>query len=242
MAEATSNTHSARSEGQKLRYRSAVVNTTHICCGCGLGFKPKRSDRIKYCSRECAFAHSSSWNLVCRPRTAAIIPALRLCRDCQSPIGRQKILCDPCRSATVYKSKRVCKSCADCSAQVTGGANTVRCVACRRKRAVRRQRELHGKVKKHRQRARKYQVAYVPINPVLVFERDGWKCQVCLSPTPQRLRGSTDPRAPELDHRVPMSKGGPHTWDNVQCCCRKCNTAKGSDLVVGQCNLFPSHQ
>lgn len=33
---------------------------------------------------------------------------------------------------------------------------------------------------------------------------------------------------PSIDHIVPLSKGGIHSWDNVQLACRECNTAKGN--------------
>lgn len=76
------------------------------------------------------------------------------------------------------------------------------------------------------------------INPIAVFLAAGWKCQLCGKPTPQRLRGTTHKRAPELDHVRPLSKGGTHTWDNVQCLCRECNGWKSDRVVVGQAGLF----
>lgn len=36
--------------------------------------------------------------------------------------------------------------------------------------------------------------------------------------------------APELDHVMPLSKGGTHSMDNVQLLCRKCNQRKGSRM------------
>ncbi|MCA9172689.1 MAG: HNH endonuclease, partial [Planctomycetales bacterium] len=30
-----------------------------------------------------------------------------------------------------------------------------------------------------------------------------------------------------LDHVVPRSRGGDTSWENVVCCCLKCNTRKG---------------
>lgn len=76
------------------------------------------------------------------------------------------------------------------------------------------------------------------INPIAVFIAAGWKCQLCGKPTPQRLRGSYHKRAPELDHIKPLSKGGTHTWDNVQCLCRECNGWKSDRVVAGQMGLF----
>lgn len=76
------------------------------------------------------------------------------------------------------------------------------------------------------------------INPIAVFMAAGWRCQLCGKPTPQRLRGSYHKRAPEMDHVKPLSKGGTHTLDNVQCLCRECNGWKSDRVVVGQIGLF----
>ena len=47
-----------------------------------------------------------------------------------------------------------------------------------------------------------------------VFIRDNFECQYCGRP------------AENVDHVVPKSKGGPHTWDNVVAACRPCNSRK----------------
>jgi 5-methylcytosine-specific restriction endonuclease McrA len=47
-----------------------------------------------------------------------------------------------------------------------------------------------------------------------VFARDGWVCQYCGAP------------AENVDHVVPRSRGGAHTWDNVVAACRRCNSKK----------------
>jgi 5-methylcytosine-specific restriction endonuclease McrA len=52
-----------------------------------------------------------------------------------------------------------------------------------------------------------------------VFVRDGGSCQYC------------GRRAESIDHVVPRSKGGPHTWENVVAACRRCNTAKRDRLL-----------
>jgi len=71
------------------------------------------------------------------------------------------------------------------------------------------------------------------VNPFKVFERDGWRCQCCRMSTPRERRGTYHPRAPELDHIVPLSKGGEHSYRNTQLLCRACN-AKKSDRDEGQ--------
>lgn len=76
------------------------------------------------------------------------------------------------------------------------------------------------------------------IDPIKVFDRDGWRCQICLQPTPRKLRGTYKHNAPELDHIVPIAKGGAHVWSNLQCACRSCNSAKSDKSTAGQMGLF----
>ena len=59
-----------------------------------------------------------------------------------------------------------------------------------------------------------------PLNRRGVFARDGHRCQYC---------GAA---AESIDHVIPRSKGGPHTWDNVVAACRPCNVRKGDRLLT----------
>ncbi|WP_443026051.1 HNH endonuclease [Sphingomonas sp. PB2P19] len=74
-------------------------------------------------------------------------------------------------------------------------------------------------------------------DPVAVLSRDRWKCHLCGRATPQRLRGTYDDRAPELDHIVPLARGGKHTMANTACACRRCNIVKGA-RPLGQLRLL----
>ncbi len=59
----------------------------------------------------------------------------------------------------------------------------------------------------------------VALNRRAVFLRDGHRCQYCGSP------------AENIDHVVPRSRGGTHTWDNVVAACRPCNARKEDRLL-----------
>jgi 5-methylcytosine-specific restriction endonuclease McrA len=61
--------------------------------------------------------------------------------------------------------------------------------------------------------------ARVALNRRAVFARDGHRCQYC---------GSA---AENIDHVVPRSRGGTHTWDNVVAACRRCNAHKEDRLL-----------
>lgn len=76
-----------------------------------------------------------------------------------------------------------------------------------------------------------------PVNPIKVFERDGWRCHICGCKTPRSKRGTYADRAPELDHIVPLSVGGGHSYANTACSCRQCNRTKGNTLL-GQPSLL----
>ncbi len=60
-----------------------------------------------------------------------------------------------------------------------------------------------------------------PVNRREVLRRDHHSCQYC---------GSG--KHLTLDHVMPRSKGGSHTWDNVVAACERCNSRKGD------CTLF----
>ena len=56
-----------------------------------------------------------------------------------------------------------------------------------------------------------------PVNRREVLRRDAHSCQYC---------GSN--RQLTLDHVMPRSKGGTHTWDNVVTACEGCNSRTGA--------------
>ncbi len=86
-------------------------------------------------------------------------------------------------------------------------------------------------------RARHLNCVRESVDPVEVFIRDKWMCQFCKIKTPKKLIGSYALNAPQLDHIIPLSKGGNHTMKNTQCLCRKCNMKKGAK-ERGQLRLF----
>jgi 5-methylcytosine-specific restriction endonuclease McrA len=55
-----------------------------------------------------------------------------------------------------------------------------------------------------------------------VFIRDGFTCQYC-------GRQGNDLT---IDHVVPRSRGGAHTWDNLVSACKPCNHRKGGKLLA----------
>lgn len=60
-----------------------------------------------------------------------------------------------------------------------------------------------------------------------VMERDGNRCALCEGLIDQSLR-FPHPMSRSVDHIVPLSVGGTHTFDNVQAAHLGCNTSKGA--------------
>lgn len=75
-------------------------------------------------------------------------------------------------------------------------------------------------------RARKWKSVFRRFSMLEVFEQAGWRCYICGCDTPRELRGKRKPNSPELDHIIPLVRGGSHTRENVACACRKCNRTK----------------
>nr|WP_228046420.1 HNH endonuclease [Saccharopolyspora sp. HNM0983] len=61
----------------------------------------------------------------------------------------------------------------------------------------------------------------VPLTRAALMLRDGHRCAYCGA------------RAETIDHVVPRSRGGPHTWENCVACCTKCNHRK-ADRTLGE--------
>jgi len=59
----------------------------------------------------------------------------------------------------------------------------------------------------------------VPLTRRAVFARDRGRCAYC---------GAV---ATSVDHVVPRSRGGAHTWDNVVSACRRCNHVKADSSI-----------
>lgn len=67
------------------------------------------------------------------------------------------------------------------------------------------------------------------IDPFIIYEIFDWKCIVCDSEIDSSL-AHPDPRSVSLDHVVPLSCGGTHTWHNVAPAHLECNLDKKDSL------------
>lgn len=104
---------------------------------------------------------------------------------------------------------------------------------CKRKSENRKRGDIRrntGVRDSHRHRARKYGCDYdSSVTLPKLIKLKGLRCGICggmCDPNDHAWTIYMGPMSPTIDHIVPMSKGGGHTWDNVQVAHAICNSYK----------------
>ncbi len=184
------------------------------------------------CGRKCgANLHA----MVRKPRVAKV-PVQRpapTCPQCGTQVARLRQVCsDACRAARskqYYLDRKGLASldervvpCRKCGAEVRGTRFKV-CPGCRdnaEREAMRRGRR--------RRKARKRGVASEPYTLAYIAERDHYRCQLCRKPVAMK-QVVPHPKAPTIDHILPLALGGEDTKANVQLACFLCNSTKGAN-------------
>ena len=70
--------------------------------------------------------------------------------------------------------------------------------------------------------------ARIPLSNAAVLRRDDHRCAYCLPQNHRSDRHWAPRRATTVDHVVPRSRGGKHSWLNVVAACRPCNAVKAA--------------
>jgi 5-methylcytosine-specific restriction endonuclease McrA len=143
--------------------------------------------------------------------------------------------------ATEWRGDRVCDSCGGIAhdLSVYSRARCVKCRSAAKKQANKRAKKKYGR--NHRQRARHHGVTYVSVPVAAIYERDGYRCQLCGKrcfkvAKYSKSDGRIHPRSPTIDHIVAMACGGNHEPGNLQTACFECNSRKGA-RSVGQLRM-----
>lgn len=211
-----------------------------VCRGCGKTCEQTRSDCKTFCSRECAFAEQ---------KRQAAIAAIR--RDEEKQRERERREPKTCIRCGERKARSIlARYCLECRKRkkiesvmryiTPAPTSAKRCRVCGVEFQARRIDVYCGKKCHNRARKlirRKQCKGGDKINALEVFARDGWKCQLCGRKVKRNTRGY-HPLAPSLDHIVPVSDGGKHAIDNVQCAHIICNSLKSNSRGNGQLRLF----
>lgn len=173
------------------------------------------NDAAMFCSRDCSYAYATQQSKL-KKFVAVEVKALR---EISKRIRGQK-KCRLCNHIIFFKCIQLCKACRK------QGRKKSR-IKYKKTESYLKSRRKHKSIRRSRIRGSDQLESFDPFE---IFNRDNWHCKLCGIQTPRGKRGSFGDDAPELDHIVPLSKGGAHTRENTQCLCRKCNQIK-SDKV-----------
>lgn len=212
------------------------------CEICDTPFKPL-SDRLgkgtlqRFCSHRCSgLGRDEEKSLqIARSSLLEILSRRRDCSDCGQPLLQSKsngsTICRPCRVSRIeQKARRSIFTCKECGSPNQELRRRSFCgLACVRR--------YNKRISNGIRRARERNLPWESVDPIQVFKRDGWLCHLCGGKTLPSQRGSTHPKAPELDHIVPLAAGGHHTYANTACSHRVCNGRKRAQ-IGGQPSLF----
>jgi hypothetical protein len=240
-------------------YVSGSHHREATCLGCGNVFPIWRTGGMSFCSRVCSGrdiytaqqaidrvkTSRRKQNRVSRQVAKAarhvVLDVPTTCMECGGQFIRrqreQKFCSRRCGEITTGKGQRpnrfLPRSCKECAKTFTPEYGTWLRSFC----STRCGRKHARRVQEATRRARIRSLPYENVDPIAVLQRDGWTCGICGVDTPRALRGTYARNAPEMDHIIPLSAGGPHTYDNTQCACRSCNGAKGGAIPPGKQNL-----
>jgi 5-methylcytosine-specific restriction endonuclease McrA len=221
----------------------SITKVLHNCVVCGGGFYPRRTNLVTTCSRTCglelngfqARARGNGCRVWCTVKMVSHGAVLAEMDRLARLVDEMRKYIDDKREANRLKP-RECGQCSTMFVRVVG-SKASKCQACREENKVKRRglaavarkgtaaRRADKNREKARRRAR-MDVDAELFDPIEVLSRDGWRCVECGVDTPKKLRGKNKPNSPELDHIIPLSKGGAHTRANTRCLCRSCNADK----------------
>lgn len=89
--------------------------------------------------------------------------------------------------------------------------------------------DFRGSMKR---RSYKHKVSFRPIERTTILNRDNWECQMCGCKVHDRNTGHWNtPDKANIDHIIPISKGGNSEPDNLQVLCRTCNLSKKDKIL-----------
>lgn len=138
--------------------------------------------------------------------------------------------CRACLDATARYARRYLRldekpPCSECGRQIGLG---MRVTCGRRKCQNQRLYSTRGyEVARRRRRLRERGAHQQPYRRDDIFERDGWRCQICGRKV-RRDVSYQHPTAATVDHIVSLANGGADTPINVQTAHRSCNTSKNA--------------
>lgn len=200
------------------------------CIFCGSEFVPRRAGtQAKYCSEECK--NKAKYE-------AEIIQEWGSVEAWQNELERRK---DEARREKIAQREAskvwyegTCKVCGAPFKTLNPSQKT-----CSKECSKRLQygHKLH--------RIPKDQIVDKDITLEALYRRDSGVCYLCGKPCDWNDRDAEHnicgKNYPSIDHLIPVSRGGKHSWDNVRLAHCGCNSAKSNDIIEGIEKMVPKN-
>jgi 5-methylcytosine-specific restriction endonuclease McrA len=210
-----------------------------VCQYCGKQYKTAYKDRDTYCSRACSLSDIDSY------RVGTVASATIECEQC----GKQVLAVDAYNGRTCSEKcyrqmySYHCMFCGQLFVRADKRAALV-CDSevCRDAYAKHRWREYWAGNEDYRARSADRSAIRRALTSsddadnverMVVYERDNWTCHLC-GKRIDRLLKWPDAMSASIDHVIPLSLGGAHTYDNIKAAHLKCNIGKGG---ANRCSL-----
>lgn len=225
--------------GQATCRRCRAAARQRICEQCGEQFEADRKSS-RFCSLACVGEYQAAergrWSecVVCGESFRQRAFRIKTCsRACGRVLGTQTSRV--ARGAPGPSSKVYFPTCTECGVLFAAHRRVNVCSAeCRRIRNARVAMDAYRSDPRvalkaaHARRARLVSAMDERVDPVTVFERDGWRCHICGKRVRRVPRMKRDPEMASLDHLVPLIEGGRHSYANTACSHYRCNLKKGA--------------
>jgi hypothetical protein len=206
--------------------KNTAVGVVLTCRHCGVQFNGRRGNVAQpdYCPD-----HRAAWK-----RAPDRVVTERECRQCAHCKG-WTIKPTFCSERCYYRARGVTPPGELKHTLCSGGcgATTQRrkqgTWACERCRTA--ARRTQKRMQKSKRRAARRGAVSERFDPHYIYKRDGWTCHLC-GKRVLKDKVVPHPKAPTIDHVVPLSMGGAHTKQNVRCAHFICNSLKGNGTIT----------
>lgn len=230
--------HSSKfcSEKCRSKYNRNNRGIKQKCIFCGKEFFSYKN-KI-HCNNKCKEKFYEKKELI--KRFVELINPLRhkRCLHCENEFYAGELHKKFCSNACLnnfhyrYKPKTYQHKCRECGSHYTDNQeNSAGCSDSCKNKFARRKRELN-----RYKRLKENGTIDWDINLERLIKRDKGHCHLCNSKVIVNDDYNSD-YYPSIDHVIPISKGGTHTWDNVKLAHRICNTYKSNKLEVNKTTL-----
>lgn len=216
------------------------------CLECGESFSSSNKEAM-FCSYVCSYYGTSRQEKECESCGSVFIGGNNR-RYCSIDCRREERVCPVCNDSfnvlpgysTVYcsshcygndkvKYESYCDNCGEMFKGKKNRANKFCSWECYYKKRTNggfvRNYSTKVFVDSGLKRARKYNAKRETINVRKVFDNDNWLCGICGELVDKEIP-YPDRESASVDHIVPLSKGGNHTYDNLQIAHLQCNLKK----------------